>query len=137
MKSCPRCHSLLDDGHPFCKKCGYAGHFLKMSDVTKNEFPAHKSTGCYCYMPDATHDPHVGLNKPQDYATILFGIDAIKNNPVLWNVVQLFAQQTAYGAKKYGKTVDPDTLTQKEWIEHLQQELVDSLIYLECMKSKL
>lgn len=57
-------------------------------------------------------------------------------NKVLTYVKALLDKQTAKGIKKYGEAVTPEKLTTIAWIEHAQEELVDLLVYLECLKQK-
>lgn len=57
-------------------------------------------------------------------------------NKILLNVQALLEQQTEKGIKKYGKTVDPDDYGTIGWIEHLQQELIDAVVYCEVLKQK-
>ncbi len=58
-------------------------------------------------------------------------------NEVLTRVMQLLYKQTEKGVKKYGHAVEPDSLNDVEWITHAQEELIDALVYLECLKKKL
>lgn len=57
-------------------------------------------------------------------------------NKILLNVQALLEQQTEKGIKKYGKTVDPDDYGMIGWLEHLQQELIDAVVYCEVLKQK-
>jgi NTP pyrophosphatase (non-canonical NTP hydrolase) len=82
------------------------------------------------------HNPRVGLPDKVSADDVLRGIGEMANNPVLRSVMAKIASQTTKGLEKYGASVDPDTLDMKEWITHAQQEIIDHLIYLECMKSK-
>lgn len=49
-------------------------------------------------------------------------------------VINKFIQRSELGIKKYGTTMDRTDLTEIEWINHLQEELMDALIY--CTKLK-
>tara|TARA_R110002051_G_scaffold261127_2_gene321037 strand:+ start:158 stop:373 length:216 start_codon:yes stop_codon:yes gene_type:complete len=53
------------------------------------------------------------------------------------NIKSIIDRQQEKGLKKYGKTVDQADLSIEEWIEHTQEEIVDALIYLECIKQKM
>lgn len=59
-----------------------------------------------------------------------------QKNKILLNVQALLEQQTEKGIKKYGKTVDPDDHGMIGWLEHLQQELIDAVVYCEVLKQK-
>jgi hypothetical protein len=58
-------------------------------------------------------------------------------NETLRNVEALLRKQTEKGFKKYGVIVQPDRLTDVQWIDHAMEELVDTLVYLQCLKEKL
>ncbi|WP_297988238.1 hypothetical protein [uncultured Anoxybacillus sp.] len=58
------------------------------------------------------------------------------DNKILRNVQKLLETQTEKGIKKYGKTVDPDDYGMIGWLEHLQQELIDAVVYCEVLKQK-
>jgi hypothetical protein len=53
------------------------------------------------------------------------------------NIKSIIDRQQEKGLKKYGKTVDQADLSIVEWIEHTQEEIADTLIYLECIKQKM
>ncbi len=38
------------------------------------------------------------------------------------------------GKKKYGTTMERNDLTFQEWITHLQEELMDAIVYIEKLK---
>jgi len=40
-------------------------------------------------------------------------------------------QRSAIGLAKYGVTMADETLTRKQWLVHLQEELMDSVVYLQ------
>jgi hypothetical protein len=61
----------------------------------------------------------------------------IKTNEVLNAVSALLIKQTEKGVQKYGQAVTPANLTTIAWLEHAQEEIVDLLVYLECLKQKL
>jgi hypothetical protein len=56
---------------------------------------------------------------------------------IITNIKSIIDRQQDKGLKKYGKTVDQADLSIEEWIEHTQEEIVDALIYLECIKQKM
>jgi hypothetical protein len=56
---------------------------------------------------------------------------------IITNIKSIIDKQQEKGLKKYGKTVDQAGLSIEEWIEHTQEEIVDTLIYLECIKQKM
>ena len=56
---------------------------------------------------------------------------------ILTAIKKILDNQQEKGLKKYGKTVDQADLSIEEWIEHTQEEIADTLIYLECIKQKM
>ena len=50
---------------------------------------------------------------------------------IVKKVVDKYEQRSAVGIKKYGTTLDRNDLELKEWIIHLQEELMDATLYLE------
>lgn len=61
----------------------------------------------------------------------------IDNNEVLRSVQAKLIGQTEKGVRKYGHSVKPDALETVEWIEHAQEEIIDLIVYLECIKIKM
>lgn len=61
----------------------------------------------------------------------------MSENKVLKTVHELLDKQSAKGFKKYGEFVKAENLTAEQWIDHAQEELIDTLVYLECLKQKL
>lgn len=58
-------------------------------------------------------------------------------NTVLNNVQALLEKQTAKGIKKYGQAVQANDLETEEWIDHASEEIIDTLVYLQCLKQRL
>jgi hypothetical protein len=58
-------------------------------------------------------------------------------DPIVKAVTDKFHQRSKVGIKKYGVTLERDDLTADEWAEHLQQELMDAVLYLERLKQEL
>jgi hypothetical protein len=58
-------------------------------------------------------------------------------DPIVKAVTDKFQQRSEVGIKKYGVTLGRDDLTADEWAEHLQQELMDAVLYLERLKQEL
>jgi len=50
---------------------------------------------------------------------------------IVKKVVDKYEERSAVGIKKYGTTLDRNDLELKEWIIHLQEELMDATLYLE------
>jgi hypothetical protein len=56
---------------------------------------------------------------------------------IVESVIDQFKDRSNVGIKKYGTTLDREDLTMLEWLNHLQQELMDATLYIEKLKSKL
>jgi hypothetical protein len=46
-------------------------------------------------------------------------------------------QRSIVGLKKYGVTTERDDIDLAGWLEHLQLELLDAVIYIEAAKGKI
>ena len=46
-------------------------------------------------------------------------------------------QRSDVGLRKYGVTTERTDLTVEQWLTHLQEELMDSCIYIEKLKNEL
>lgn len=53
---------------------------------------------------------------------------------VVQSVINKFKQRSEIGIKKYNTTLDREDLTDKEWINHAQEEAMDLILYLEKLK---
>ena len=58
----------------------------------------------------------------------------MKKNEVLNNIMTLLEHQTEKGFKKYGQLVNPDNLPFEQWVDHASEEIIDLLVYLQCVK---
>lgn len=52
-------------------------------------------------------------------------------------VCQLIQQRAAMGLQKYGVTMERGDLNTLDWLQHLQNELLDAAIYVERLKNEL
>ena len=55
-------------------------------------------------------------------------------DPVVEIVVDKFKQRSDVGYKKYGITLDDDPSKVVDWLNHLQEELMDAVLYLQKAK---
>jgi len=55
-------------------------------------------------------------------------------DPVVERVVDKFISRSDVGFKKYGVTMDQDQSRIFEWLNHLQEELMDAVLYLQKAK---
>jgi hypothetical protein len=55
-------------------------------------------------------------------------------DPVVERVVDKFISRSDIGFKKYGVTLEEDQSRIFEWLNHLQEELMDAVLYLQKAK---
>ena len=55
-------------------------------------------------------------------------------DPVVKRVVNKFVARSDVGFKKYGITLDKDPQEMFVWLNHLQEELMDAVLYLQKAK---
>jgi hypothetical protein len=54
---------------------------------------------------------------------------------IVEGVIDQFRTRAEQGKAKYGTTMDRNDLTPMEWIQHLQEELMDAVVYLQKIKT--
>ena len=57
-------------------------------------------------------------------------------DPVVERVVDKFVGRSDVGFKKYGVTLEDDTSDMLAWLNHLQEEMMDAVLYLQKAKEK-
>ena len=55
-------------------------------------------------------------------------------DPVVERVVNKFVQRSNVGVEKYNTTLEDANLDKKTWLNHLQEELMDAVLYLQKLK---
>jgi hypothetical protein len=58
-------------------------------------------------------------------------------DPIVQTVIECFQQRSEVGQKKYGTTLASNPLPTSAWIQHMQEELMDAILYLERLKTDL
>ena len=53
------------------------------------------------------------------------------------NVVRQLRDREEEGLRKYGVNTERTDLTSLEWLQHLQEELMDASVYIEKLKNEL
>ena len=53
---------------------------------------------------------------------------------IVESVVKKFQERSELGIKKYGKTLNRTDLSYLDWLNHLQEELMDAILYAEKLK---
>lgn len=51
-------------------------------------------------------------------------------------IINSFINRSEIGQKKYNTTLDRDDLSIHDWINHVQEELMDAILYLEKLKKE-
>jgi tRNA A37 threonylcarbamoyladenosine biosynthesis protein TsaE len=51
------------------------------------------------------------------------------------SVIAKYQERSQIGIKKYGTTLEKNNLTLIEWLNHLQEEMMDATLYIEKLKS--
>ena len=51
-------------------------------------------------------------------------------------VIDKINQRAEIGKQKYGVTMERTDLSTYDWLNHLQEELLDAIIYIEKLKDK-
>lgn len=55
-------------------------------------------------------------------------------DPIVLRVLAKYAERSEAGFKKYGTNLMRDDLNLIEWLNHLQEELMDATLYIERLK---
>ncbi len=62
--------------------------------------------------------------------------ETVKVDSVVESVIKKFKDRSDVGIKKYGTTLDRSDINFDGWAEHLQQELMDGILYLERLRKE-
>lgn len=57
-------------------------------------------------------------------------------DPILLKVLAKYYERSERGIEKYGRTLDRDDLSFLDWLNHLQEELMDATLYIEKLKEE-
>jgi hypothetical protein len=55
---------------------------------------------------------------------------------IVLKVLAKYYERSQLGIQKYGRTLDRDDLSLTDWLNHLQEELMDATLYIEKLKSE-
>ena len=61
----------------------------------------------------------------------------VLEDTVVASVVRSFQERSRAGQLKYGTTLDRTDLTPLQWAQHMQEELMDAILYLERLKREI
>lgn len=102
-------------------RCSFLGS--NSNAITNSNIPMHKNE-------EEVNKPLNIIQAHQD-AVHQFTEDSIVNS-----IMTKFVQRSHLGKLKYGKTLDREDLSFPEWIQHVQEELMDAILYLERLKKE-
>jgi len=57
-------------------------------------------------------------------------------DPIVESVVAKYKERSNVGIHKYGTTLHDNNLSLDEWLNHLQEELMDATLYIEKLRQK-
>jgi len=60
-----------------------------------------------------------------------------EQDSIVKSVVNSYKERSRVGIEKYNKTMDRNDLSTYEWLQHLQEELMDATLYIEKLKQTL
>lgn len=60
--------------------------------------------------------------------------ETVQPDSIVESVIKKFKDRSDVGIKKYGTTLDRKDINFDGWAEHLQQELMDGILYLERLR---
>lgn len=55
---------------------------------------------------------------------------------IVESVVESYKKRSNEGIRKYGTTLERNDLSLLEWLNHLQEELMDATLYIERLKQE-
>jgi hypothetical protein len=58
-------------------------------------------------------------------------------DPILMKVMTKYYERSEMGIKKYGTTLENNSLPLLDWLNHLQEELMDATLYIEKLKQEI
>ena len=61
----------------------------------------------------------------------------MKEDSVVNSIIDKFKQRSETGIKKYGTTLDRNDLSLDEWLNHLEEELMDAILYCHRIRKEL
>ena len=62
---------------------------------------------------------------------------SIHVDPILIKVYSKYQERSNAGIKKYGTTLENNSLPLMDWLNHLQEELMDATLYIEKLKQEI
>ena len=69
-----------------------------------------------------------------DSITAYYDREKDRQDSYVQSVKEKFEQRSQTGVKKYNTTLERDDLNFLDWLNHLQEELMDATLYIEKLK---
>ena len=69
-----------------------------------------------------------------DSITAYYDKEKNRQDSYVQSVKEKFEQRSQTGIKKYNTTLERDDLNFLDWLDHLQEELMDATLYIEKLK---
>ena len=60
-----------------------------------------------------------------------------EQDSIVETVITSYKKRSYVGIRKYNKTLDRNDLSLLDWLQHLQEELMDATLYIEKLKKEL
>ena len=60
-----------------------------------------------------------------------------KTDPIVGTVISKYKERSRVGIEKYGTTLKDNDLPLVEWLNHIQEELMDATLYIQKLKEQL
>jgi hypothetical protein len=61
----------------------------------------------------------------------------VMTDKIVEQVIEKYQQRSQLGIEKYGTTLQDNKLSKEEWLTHLQEELMDAVVYIEKIKQEI
>jgi hypothetical protein len=61
----------------------------------------------------------------------------VKSDTIVEDVINKFRKRSEAGMLKYNTTLDRTDLSTLDWLTHLQEELMDAILYVERLKKEI
>jgi hypothetical protein len=65
------------------------------------------------------------------------GSPEVKGDTIVEDVINKFRKRSEAGMLKYNTTLDRTDLSTLDWLTHLQEELMDAILYVERLKKEI
>jgi hypothetical protein len=65
------------------------------------------------------------------------GSPQVKSDTIVEDVINKFRKRSEAGMLKYNTTLDRTDLSTLDWLTHLQEELMDAILYVERLKKEI